>query len=59
MNERVTQRTPLRASTADGVRAMVRAIDREVATAVVPPWPWRPLSAVLKHAPLRVVRRFA
>lgn len=59
MNERVAQRTPLTASTTDGVRAMVRAIEREVAQAVVPPWPWRPLAAVLRHAPLRVLRRFA
>lgn len=59
MNDRVAQRTPLTASTTDGVRAMVRAIEREVAQAVVPPWPWRPLAAVLRHAPLRVIRRFA
>jgi short-subunit dehydrogenase len=58
MNERVEQRTPLIASTEDGVRAMVRAIEREVAEAVVPPWPWRPLGTVLRHAPLQVVRRF-
>lgn len=58
MNERVAQRTPLTASTTDGVRAMVRAIEREVAQAVVPPWPWRPLAAVLRRAPLRVLRRF-
>ena len=58
MNERVAQRTPLMSTTTDGVRAMVRAIDREVATAAVPPWPWRPLSVVMRHAPLRVVRRF-
>jgi short-subunit dehydrogenase len=59
MNERVTQRTPLMASTEDGVRAMVRAIEKQVASAVVPPWPWRPLGVVLRHAPLSVIRRFA
>jgi short-subunit dehydrogenase len=57
MNERVAQRTPLMASTAHGVRSMVRAIDREAASAAVPPWPWRPLSVVIRHAPLRVLRR--
>lgn len=57
MNEQVAQRTPLMAKTTDGVRAMVRAIDREVATAAVPAWPWRPLSVVMRHAPLRVLRR--
>jgi short-subunit dehydrogenase len=59
MNDRVAQATPLMANTVDGVRAMVHAIDREVAEAAVPPWPWRPLSVVMKHAPLRFIRRFA
>lgn len=57
MNERVAQRTPLMSTTTDGVRAMVGAIEREVASAPVPGWPWRPISVVMKHAPLRVVRR--
>ncbi len=59
MNEKVAQRTPLMSSTEDGVRAMVRAIERRAAEATVPPWPWRPIGAVLRHAPLGVVRRFA
>jgi short-subunit dehydrogenase len=57
MNERVAQRTPLMSTTTDGVRSMIRAIDREVASAAVPAWPWRPLSVVMRHAPLRVLRR--
>jgi short-subunit dehydrogenase len=57
MNERVAQRTPLMAGTEDGVRAMVRAIERERPSAVVPPWPWRPLSVLIRHAPLRMLRR--
>lgn len=59
MNDRVAQRTPLMATTHDGVRAMVRAIEREVPSAEVPGWPWRPIGLLLRHAPLRVVRRFA
>ena len=59
MNDRVAQSTPMTATTTDGVRAMVRAIEREVAEAAVPAWPWRPLGTVLRHAPLRVLRRFA
>jgi hypothetical protein len=59
MNEQVAQKTPLMANTEDGVRAMVRAIERKVGEAVVPAWPWRPLGVVLRHAPLGVVRRFA
>lgn len=40
-----------------GCRAMVAAIDREVAEAEVPGWPWKPIGFVLRHAPLSVVRR--
>jgi hypothetical protein len=57
MNEQTTQRAPMIASTTDGVRSMVRAIDKEVASAIVPQWPWRPLSVLLRHAPLGVLRR--
>lgn len=59
MNDRVAQSTPLMATTTAGVRAMVRAIEREVASAEVPGWPWRPIGLLLRHAPLSVVRRFA
>lgn len=59
MNDRVAQRTPLMSTTEAGVRAMVRAIEREVASAEVPGWPWRPIGLLLRHAPLAVVRRFA
>jgi short-subunit dehydrogenase len=58
MNDQVAQRTPLLASTEDGVRSMVRAIEKEVDEALVPGWPWRPLSEVLRHAPLGILRRF-
>jgi hypothetical protein len=37
----------------------VRAIEREPARAMVPPWPWRPLAALLRHAPLRLIAKFA
>ncbi|HET6876196.1 MAG TPA: SDR family oxidoreductase [Jatrophihabitans sp.] len=59
MNERVAQRTPLMTGTVEGVRAMVAAIEHERAEAIVPPWPWRPLALLLRHAPLRLVRKFA
>ena len=51
MNDQVAQNTPMMSDTPSGVRAMVRAIEREPATAKVPPWPWVPLSFVLRHAP--------
>jgi short-subunit dehydrogenase len=59
MNDQVAKPPPFMSSTVDGVRAMVRAIDREVAEAAVPSWPWRPLSAVMRHVPLRFISRFA
>ncbi|NUT46153.1 MAG: SDR family oxidoreductase [Saccharothrix sp.] len=51
------QRAPLLVDTAVGVRAMVRAIEREVADACVPAWPWRVLAPVIRHAPLRLIKR--
>lgn len=57
MNDKVEQSTPLMASTEKGVRAMVSAIEREVADACVPPLPWAPMSVVMKHAPLPILKR--
>ncbi|MGN6161039.1 MAG: SDR family oxidoreductase [Marmoricola sp.] len=57
MNAQATQTTRLIASTEDGVRAMVDAIERRKASAIVPRFPWKPLSYVLRYAPLRVLRR--
>ena len=57
MNEQVTQSTPLMVSTEKGVRAMVDAIEKEKASACVPALPWAPMSLVMKHAPLRVLRK--
>ncbi len=48
---------PFMVDTEAGVRAMVEAIEARRATAFVPWWPWRPLGAVIKRAPLAVVRR--
>ncbi|HEU5456408.1 MAG TPA: SDR family oxidoreductase [Nocardioides sp.] len=44
-------------STERGVRAMVTAIEKEKDAACVPPLPWAPLSLVMKHAPLPVLKR--
>ena len=57
MNEGVEQEIRLMVDTETGCKAMVKAIDKEVAEAAVPPWPWAPLSQVMKHAPLSVLRR--
>jgi short-subunit dehydrogenase len=50
-------RTPFIVNTDVGVRAMVGAIEREVATATVPRWPWLPASWVLRVAPVRLLAR--
>lgn len=42
-----------------GVKAMVRAIERETGRAVVPPWPWTPLVWVMRRIPPRFARRLA
>lgn len=44
-------------STEKGVAAMVAAIEKKRASACVPALPWAPLSVVLRHAPLPVLRR--
>ncbi len=41
-----------------GVRAMVEVIEKEKDSACVPPLPWAPMSKVMKHAPIPVLKRF-
>lgn len=57
MNDKVEQEQRLMVDIETGCKALVKAIDKEVAEAAVPGWPWRPLAKVLKHAPLGVVRK--
>ena len=57
MNEKVQQSTPLMASTEKGVKAMVAAIEKRVDSACVPALPWAPMSVVMKHAPLPVLKK--
>ncbi|HEX7705331.1 MAG TPA: SDR family oxidoreductase [Thermoanaerobaculia bacterium] len=57
MNARV-KHTPLIVDTEKGVRALVRAIEREPAGAFVPAWPWMPIAFLMRWLPLRVVTKF-
>ncbi len=57
MNDYAEPTSPLMATTEDGVRSMVKAIEKQVADACVPPLPWAPLSLLMKHAPLPVLKR--
>lgn len=56
MNERVSH-TPFMVDTEVGVRAMVDAIEKEKANALVPAWPWVPLGRAIRSLPLSVVRK--
>ena len=56
MNERVKD-TPFIIDTVPGVAAMVEAIEKRVANARVPAWPWVPLGVAMRTLPLGVVKR--
>jgi len=57
MNEHVASEQPLMVSTEKGVKAIVSAIEKEKASACVPALPWAPMSVVMKHAPLPVLKK--
>jgi short-subunit dehydrogenase len=58
MNERVDpKKVKGMATTENGVKAMVDAIEKEKDSACVPPLPWAPMSVLMKHAPLPVLKR--
>jgi short-subunit dehydrogenase len=50
--------TPMIASTTNGVRSMIRAIEREVPRSAVPAWPWKVIGPLLRHTPDRLIRNF-
>lgn len=57
MHEGVAADSMLMVSTEKGVRAMVDAIEKEKDSACVPPLPWAPLSTLMKHAPIPVLKK--
>jgi NADP-dependent 3-hydroxy acid dehydrogenase YdfG len=57
MTARLKQPPRLMADTEAGCRVLVAAIEREISSAVLPTWPWRPIGFALRRLPLRVVRR--
>jgi short-subunit dehydrogenase len=57
MNAKATN-APFMASTEEGVKAIVEAVEKEKAEAYVPPWPWVPLGHAIKRLPLPLVKRF-
>jgi len=58
MTARDGVRPGMMVSTAVGTRALVKAVEKERAEAIVPPWPWIPLAFFARHAPLAMIRRF-
>lgn len=48
---------PFMSSSPAAARAMVTAIERRRRSAIVPPWPWAPLSVVLRTIPAPLLRR--
>ena len=58
MNERIDpSKVRGMVDTETGVRAMVEAIEKEKASACVPPLPWAPMSLVMKYSPLGVLKK--
>ncbi|WP_007024202.1 SDR family oxidoreductase [Saccharomonospora iraqiensis] len=57
MTGRKSGRTPLLTGSAAGVRALVRAIEKEQAKAYIPPWPWAPLSVLVRALPAGLLRK--
>ena len=57
MNEHVAEKAPMMVSTEKGVHAIVEAIEKEKASACVPPLPWAPMSVLMKHAPLPLFKK--
>ena len=51
--------TPFIVDTETGCREMVKAIEKEVAEAYVPKWPWSPAYRIMKLLPLRSLKKMA
>lgn len=54
---RDVKNAPFRVDLDTGVRALVKAIDREKRRAFVPWWPWTPLSYLIRALPFRLFAR--
>ena len=56
INEKV-KKTPFMVDTETGCRLLVKAIDKEPASACVPAWPWAPLGFLMRVLPLGMVAK--
>ena len=53
----VGRRGPLTVDLDTGVAALTAAIEREPVRAYVPEWPWRPVAALMRVAPIGLIGR--
>ncbi|MBF6434943.1 SDR family oxidoreductase [Nocardia cyriacigeorgica] len=58
LNEQVAN-APFMVDAETGCRALAKAIEKEPDTAVVPAWPWAPISVAMRVLPLSLVRRLS
>lgn len=58
LNEQVAS-APFMVDAETGCRALAKAIEKEPDTAVVPAWPWAPISVAMRVLPLSLVRRLS
>jgi short-subunit dehydrogenase len=58
MNEKIKS-MPFLVDTDKGVKALVKAIEREPAKAYVPRWPWAPLSVAMRVLPRSVIAKLS
>lgn len=58
LNEHVTD-APHMVDAETGCRLLAQAIEREPDTAVVPAWPWVPISVAMRNLPLTLVNRLS
>jgi NAD(P)-dependent dehydrogenase (short-subunit alcohol dehydrogenase family) len=57
MNEKL--KVPMVTGTEKGVRSIVKAVEREVGVANVPPWPWSVMGVAMRVMPLRLLVKFS
>lgn len=58
INEKV-KNTPFMVDTETGCRALVKAIEKEVAEACVPAWPWTIMGFLMRNLPLKMVAKMS
>ncbi|MCK0538132.1 SDR family oxidoreductase [Alcanivorax quisquiliarum] len=58
INEKV-KNTPFMVGTEEGCRALVKAIEKQPASACVPTWPWVLIGVLMRNLPLSIVKKMS